>query len=334
MHRLPAALAATLIAAAGIYSGYWYYLARELRQGTGPWVEARRAEGLDVAWRALEIGGYPFRFRLRISGAALTATRPFAYAAESANVEAEASPFHLGAWRFRAPDGATVSGPLGTAALSAASLEGSVVATDDATIVTAHANAVEGQGAAQGFAADTLDLKLTLPRHAPQTDRDMLAAASVSIIAADLPAAPPPFPRRIDALAFAATLRGAIPPGALADALAKWRDDGGTLDIDSAHMVWAKTTVDLDGTLALDRAMQPQGALTATVTGADQVVDSIVAAGVMEARYADFAKALLRAIGHADESGAEALHVPVTLQDGRVFVGPAPIAPLPQIKWR
>ncbi len=36
----------------------------------------------------------------------------------------------------------------------------------------------------------------------------------------------------------------------------------------------------------------------------------------------------------ADEDGADQLHVPVTLQDRRLYVGPAPIAPLPQLKWR
>jgi hypothetical protein len=334
MRRLPVILGATVVAAACIYSGYWYYLARELRAGLGPWAEARRADGFDVAWRSLEVGGYPLSFRLHFTGATLTATRPFAYSAASADVEAAASPFHLGTWRFRAPEGATIQALVAAAGLAASSLEGSVIVADDATIVAARASAVEGAGAARGFAADTLDLKLTLPQHAPTTDRDPLAAASVSLTAAVLPQAPPPFPRRIDAFALAATLRGAIPPGALADALATWRDGGGTLDIDSAHIVWAKTTIDLDGTLALDQALQPQGALTATVTGADAVVDAIVDAGVLEARYADFAKAVLRAIGRPDEDGADQLHVPVTLQDRRLYVGPAPIAPLPQLKWR
>ncbi len=334
MRRVPVILAATVVAAACAYSGYWYFIARELRQGMGPWAEARRADGLAVGWTSLEVGGYPLRFRLRFADATVAGTQPFSYAAQSAHVEAEASPFDLRRWRFRAPEGAVVSAPLEAAGLAAGAVEGSVAAADGATIVTARASAVEGAGAAQGFSADTVDLKLTLPQRAPQSDRDPLAEASVSLAAAQLPQAPPPFPRRIDAVALAATLRGAIPPGALDIALAKWRDDGGTLDIDSAHIAWAKTTIDLDGTLALDEAMQPQGALTATVTGADAVVDAIVDAGVIEARYADFAKAVLRAIGHPDDDGVDQLHVPVTLQDRRLYVGPAPIAPLPLLKWR
>ena len=334
MRRLPVFLAATAAVVACAYSFYWYYVAGELRDGLGPWAEARRADGLAISWQTLAVEGYPFRFRLRFAGANIAATEPVAYSAESAEIEADASPFRLGAWHFRAPDGATVAAPFNAAGVAAGAIEGNVEISGDATTIAARANAVAGEGAAQGFGADTLDLKLTLPQRAPRTDRDPIAAASITLGTVELPAAPAPFPRRIDTLSLAATLRGAIPPGALADALAKWRDEGGTLDIDAAHIVWAKTTIDLDGTLALDSAMQPQGALTATVTGADEVVDAVVDAGIMEARYADFAKAVLRAIGHSEDDGSDQLHVPVTLQDRRLYVGPAPIAPLPQIKWR
>jgi hypothetical protein len=334
MRRLPVLVAALAAAVACAYSGYWYYLAGQLRQEVGPWVEARRAHGMAVTWQTLAVGGYPFRLRLDFSGVALSAAQPFPYTAKSALVEAEASPFRLTAWRIRAPQGATVSAPLSVAGLAAGLVEGTVAVGDDATAVTAHAGAIEGDGAAQGFAADALDLSLTLPRAAPKTDRDPFAAASVRLTAAEVPQAPRPYPHRIDTLAFAATLRGDVPAGALAQSLAQWRDGGGTLDIDSAHVVWGSTKIDLDGTLALDAGMQLQGALTATISGVDQVVDAIVAAHVMAAKYADFAKAVLHAIGRQDEDGASALHVPVTLQDRRIYVGPAPIAPLPTIEWQ
>ena len=334
MRRFPVILAAVVVAAACGYTGYWYYVAGQLRQGMGEWLAAQGAGAPQVAWRSLDVGGYPLRFRLNFTDARVAANLPFPYAAESAAVEAEAWPFALRRWRFTALGGAKITAPLDAVGLSAGALDGSVDLTDGATVVATHARAIAGAGAAQGFTADTLELKLTLPRQAPKTDRDPLAEASVSLAAADLPQAPPPFPRRIDALTLVATVRGAMPPGALVDALAKWRDGGGTLDIDSAHIAWGKTTVDLDGTLALDQAMQPQGAFTATVTGGDAIVDAIVDAGVIEAQYAEFAKAVLRAIAHPDDDGVDALHVPVTVQDRRIYVGPAPIAALPQLKWR
>ncbi len=130
----------------------------------------------------------------------------------------------------------------------------------------------------------------------------------------------------IDALSLAMTFKGALAPGPLDQALALWRDAGGTLDIDKAHVETGGTTLDLTGTLALDGAMQPEGALTATITGADKAVDAVVAAGGMEARYAGIAKSVLRAISAPTGTGADALRVPLTLEDRRLFIGPAAVA--------
>ena len=56
----------------------------------------------------------------------------------------------------------------------------------------------------------------------------------------------------------------------------------------------------------------------------------------MEARYAGIAKAILRAIaGPQDADKPDApLKVPLTIQDSRVYLGPAEIARLPHVTWR
>jgi hypothetical protein len=336
MRRSLLILAALVVIAAAGYSGYWFFIARDIRQGIEPWRAARAAQGLAITWRTLDVTGFPFRFRLDASDASLAASEPFPYAAKSAAIEAEASPFDLQHWRFRAPQGAEIAASQGAGGIAADGIAGTVAVDDKSTIVTAEAHGVAGEGLARGFAAATLGLSLTLPQKAPQTDRDPLASASLSLSSADLPQLPPAFPKKLDALTLAATLRGAIPGApSFAAALAKWRDGGGTLDIESGHVAWAKTAIDLDGTLSLDEAMQPEGALTVRIKGGDAMIDAIVDAGGIEPRYADLAKAVLRAIGHPDDSDdtSDELRVPVTLQDRRIFVGPAPIAPLPQVKW-
>ena len=148
-----------------------------------------------------------------------------------------------------------------------------------------------------------------------------------------MPQAPKPLSQHIDALSFAATMKGALPPAPLDLALAAWRDGGGTLDIDNARLAWGGTVVTLDGTLALDGAMQPEGALTATIDGGDKMVDGLVASGAIEQRFAGFAKSVMRAIATPGEDGGK-VHLPVTVQDQRVYVGPATVAALPHVTWR
>ncbi len=139
--------------------------------------------------------------------------------------------------------------------------------------------------------------------------------------------------RHIDAFSLAATMRGPLPAAPLDRALAAWRDGGGTLDIDEARLAWGGTVVALTGTLALDAGLQPEGALTATLDGGDKIVDQLVAAGALKERFAGFAKSVIRAIATPGDDGGR-VHLPVTVQDQRLYVGPATIAALPHVTWR
>ena len=302
-------------------------------RGSPAWAEARRAEGYALAWRSAEIEGFPLAFRLHLGGTALETARPFPAAVASDQILLEAAPWNLHRWRFSAPQGVQVRAPLDQAGIAAASLDGTVSDRADGTIVTASARALSGIGLAEGFAADMLDAQLTLPPHGPGSERDMLFAVSAKLQGAIVPRAPPPFAQRIDEVSLAATMKGAIAAAPLDRALAQWRDGGGTLDIDAARIVSGGTTVALGGTLALDEAMQPEGALTATITGGDRIIDALVAAGAIKERFAGFAKSVLGAISTPGDSG-DTLHVPVTVQDQRLYLGPAPIAALPHMTWR
>ncbi len=167
------------------------------------------------------------------------------------------------------------------------------------------------------------------PRARRQGDHDPFVSLDARLADVSVPQAPPPFAQRLDALSVTATVRGALPSAPLAIALAGWRDGGGTLDIEGAHAAWGKTSIDLDGTLALDSAMQPEGALSATIAGGDGIIDAIVAAGGLDPRYAGVAKSVLRAVAEPNPDGSEdAARVPALWLAGpaALHIGPAPVA--------
>lgn len=334
MRRLPLLLAVLAFVAGGAYAAYWFHLARGLRDGLPAWAEAQRAQGYGVEWQALEVGGFPFAFRLRLAGAGLHAVRPFPYEARSEELVATASPFDLRTWRVTAPQGIALEAPSLLAGLDAASLDGSIALGGDATVIALALRELTGHGIARGLSAETFEARLALPERAPESHRDTALSLTASLRQATLPGIPTPLPRQLDTLSLAATVKGPWSSGGFQRALVQWRDAGGTIDIDNAHVVWGETKLDLDGTLALDAAMQPEGAMTASVVGADKAVDAVVAAGALEPRYAGVAKSVLRAISAKDENGADALHVPLTIQDQRLYVGPAAVAVLPHIDWQ
>ncbi|HUZ71839.1 MAG TPA: DUF2125 domain-containing protein [Stellaceae bacterium] len=331
MRRWSYGLAVLAIAA---YGGYWLSIARSLERGLAPRAATLRAQGYDVTWQSVAVGGFPFTFRLRFAGAALRTNRPAPLEARSAELIATATPFELETWHVTAPRGASLDATSLAAGIDAATLEGSVATTDEGTAIDIAAHDVVGRGLAHGLAADTFDAALTLPRQAPQSHRDPALSLTASLQQATLPAAAAFTHGKIGVLAVAGTFDGRLPPGPLAPALAAWRDDGGTVDLDRAHLQWDGTTIDLAGTLALDAAMQPEGALTATVVGADKAVDAAVDAGWLAARYAGVAKSVLHAIAATDAGGTDALHMPLTIEDQRLYIGPAAIAVMPRITWQ
>ncbi len=96
--RLFAALAAVAVTAAIAYGVYWYAVAGLIRDGIEDFAEARRAEGFEVAYEDIAIGGFPGRFTVTLTGASMA--RPGSDGAagwrwSAARLTAEARPFAL-----------------------------------------------------------------------------------------------------------------------------------------------------------------------------------------------------------------------------------------------
>jgi hypothetical protein len=333
MRRVWLVVVGLVAAGCAVYAGLWFHARGIVRDGLPGWAEAWRSQGYAVAWTSAAVEGFPFAFRLRLTGATIETARTLPASAALPELVLDATPWNLRDWRFHAPQGATFTTLLGAVGVNAATLDGTVVQSSGGTAVTLAAHTLAGTGLAQGAAADALDAQVTLPPQPPTGDRDPLFALSVKLADADLPQAPPPLSRRLDELSLAATMRGPLPQGPLDQALALWRNGGGTLDIDSARVAWGGMVVTLTGTLALDGAMQPEGALTATIEGGDRMIDQLVASGALKERFAGFARSVMRAIATPGEDGSK-LSLPVTVQDQHVYVGPATVAALPHLTWR
>jgi len=90
----------------------------------------------------------------------------------------------------------------------------------------------------------------------------------------------------IEAASLQGKFMGALPPGDPPTALAAWRDSGGTLEIQRASLQWGALALELSGTLALDKDMQPIAAIDRTIVDHDALVDAAIAAGMVPAKRA------------------------------------------------
>lgn len=327
-------LTGVVLVALVAYAAYWYYMAGIIRDQLEPWAEARAAEGYAVHWDSSNVTGFPGSFRINFAQLSFSTARPLPVALNAASASAWAMPWNLKHWEFTAPDGASLAEPTGTAGFDARHFDGSFdLGTAAASAVDLTALDLFGIGLAQGITVSDAEAHIEVPAKAPESHTDPALTLSLQLDQAKLPHPVPAFGDTLSGFSLAAQFDGALPPGQLVPALTHWRDDGGTIELQSLRLRWGSLLVDASGTLALDEALQPEGALTATITGQDAAVDVAVMTGVLKPEAAGPAKAVLGLLAKPNAQGQKAISLPVTMQNQQLFLGPAKIATIPTVQW-
>ena len=334
MRRLVLWFVGLCVVLGAAYYGWWQYLASQVRAGLEPWAEARRADGLDVTWDDVRIGGFPFALRLTFANYRAAGLKPLPFSVSGPTVAFWSAPWDLHLWQFEAAQGARLEAVLQSAGFDAQSLSGAVrVPFAAAGTLDLTATGLAGSGIATGFSAAQVTASLAQPPAPPASENDPYLLASVAVANLGLPAAPPPFGTTVQELSVSAAVKGAVAPGKLPAVLDSWRQSGGTLDVTSLRLRWDALDIRAKGTAALDDKLQPIGALTALIHGQNELVDAAVSAGILKPDAAQLAKAVLGMVAQPDAGGQPQVTLPISAQNQKVYLGPAPVAKIPLINW-
>src|SRR6266851_88608 len=255
-------LLAALVVVVVSYAFYWYSVADLVRRGILDWSAARRAEGFTVGWDRYVVSGFPFVLRVSIEQPVFgqSGIEP-GYAAQAPLLVGEARPWALDQWRVTAAYGARLAiqpGPARPAVtITAAALAGTVqprqdgdTASHPGTAVTLAIDRIAIVGQSQP-SITRAELETVIPAHRVASHLETWLTASVNLIGVTLPQAVQPLGDTIDRLTATVAVKGDIPAGPHREALAAWRDDGGTLEIGSFDLGWGKLQLGAKGTLAL-----------------------------------------------------------------------------------
>ncbi len=182
--------------------------------------------------------------------------------------------------------------------------------------------------------AGEMRLTWTAPAQPPVGPTDSQGQTSVLISNLDLPdAVPAPLQQRIEQVALSYEPRGPLPTKPSVEGMTAWRDGGGTLDIRSFRVLWSGMDLRANATLALDRDMQPEGAGTAELSGADALIDVMGTRGNIPADRVVVMKQGLKGLTRRSDDGRDVLSVPITLQNRQLSVGPIVVGVLPVVPW-
>jgi hypothetical protein len=329
-----------------LYGALWLFAANLLDEAVENWATERRAEGWQVGFGTRRMAGFPLRLAHRMEAPSLARViggRMRRWRGPKTEIEFQP-------WR---PDEIRLHFP-GTHRFELDTTGAARVLTIEA----GGADAVLRHEAESG--RKTLDMKLnqlgvtdpgSVSRTAierlsvtveaiPRTGTDDRGKASTRLVVElgglVLPAEiKPALGLRIESFVLDAAVIGHIASGPPGEALAAWRDAGGTVELRRLKIVWSDLVLDTDGTLALNADMQPMGAATARITGFRKTVDALVAAGSITPGNAVTTRIVLGLLARTPkEGGPPRITAPLTAQDGALYLGPVKIMRLPRITWR
>ncbi len=335
MRRGLIALLIVLAAAAGLYGGYWWWSAERLARGLEQWRAQQVAEGYQIHYRAPEIGGFPGRLSVTLRNPEVIAPAGWRWAGPT--LRGSAAPWRPLRIAFSAPGRHLLVLPTAKGAqafdIDAGRAQAELVLNRRGTAErldidpgTVTAVGPGGQEAsAERIRVETGPL--------PPDRADAALDAEVQVTGLNLPArTPAPLGHRIDYLVVEGSLRGPLPTGPPRAALAAWQAGDGELLLHALALSWGPLAADGDGRLALDPLLRPRGEINARLSGYGEALDRLAAQGLIDPGAAAGGKLVLGALARpGGEDGRPVVELPITLRDGRFFLGPLGLFPLPSL---
>ena len=331
--------AIALLVLGGGYTAYWRIAAGRIEDGLVAWRQSILPRKIEASWQSLRVAGFPLGFRVELGGATLV-DRALTPAPEihAPVLTGSARPWDFADWRLAAPRGlaATLAaaGARPPVKLAAQSARGTVALAGGGAVslwLRFAGLVAEAGGRVPVKAADAW---ITLPPEPARTHAEPSLGLALDLRRVRLPAAPLAMSGTIDDLAFGVTLKGAVPDGPLPQAVAAWRDAGGTIEFDNLRLKWGGLGANATGTMALDRELQPEGAFSGGIEGFGTILSALVAAGRLNAEQAALAQIALSALARPGPDGQPQIKTSFAIQNGKMYLGPAKLGATPRIVWR
>ena len=329
-----------------LYGAGWTYLAGRFADGVRGFLAAQQGEGVTLAYADIALGGFPGRLEAHLIAPTVTlrlANRTWIW--RPPQVMFSARPWamdrvtlDLSGEHAVAP--ADASGlPRLKAHARALSIEARLAGADVTQLVLRVSDfRLDSRSGREKFALARLRAdwrRAEIQSADPQLDH-LRASQSFEVLAEGIrmpPAARLPLADQIARVFVAGEVKGRPALETGIDALRRWRDDGGTVELRRIEGRWGALALGGEGTLALDGAFQPVGAFTARIEGFSETLDALRASGAMSGRDALTAKVVLTALARREGEGRPYLTLPVALQERRLYVGPVALLTVPALPW-
>ena len=337
-----AIIVAVVIVAAAVLGGGWWYFVNRLESDVMAFAARLENQGghFTAATRTRE--GFPFRPTVALTNPSIAfppgAPGPWSWSGERATISvslfkpttidvALSGAGHLQVAPLGQPLDLDIQAERATVQLARDSVR------ETAAVKLANVSVADGNGDVSQIDSLTVDLARALT--APTGEHGEAYGVTLQLSGFALPTSHgTPLGRTLNQLVFEAHVLGPLPPALDEDAFTRWRDAGGTIAMPRLIGQFGPLVLSAEATLALDKEMQPLGAGTGRIQGFAPALDALAASEVIRLNDANTAKAFLGMLARPPTPGAPPqLTAPLTIQEGKLFVGPVAVMMMPRLEW-
>ncbi|MFX0546917.1 DUF2125 domain-containing protein [Roseovarius sp. S1116L3] len=330
-------LLAICLALAAAWAGYWFIGSSALKSGLAAWFDARRAEGWVAEYDTLQVQGFPSRFdttftalRLADPVTGLGWQAPFFQL-----LTLSYTPNHvIAVW----PHTQSIALPEAEFSLTSADMRASMVVAPSTALalrratLTGEALSLAPQAGEEGDALSVAALRLAAERI---EEGSAEARYHLGLAATDI--APPAalmaqleggdsVPRVIDNVTADITAHFTAPWDRFA--IERARPQPTAIEVKRLAVTWGAMSLEASGALDIDARGLPEGDITLKARGWQEALEIARRTGALTPDMADTAQGALTMMAGGDS----ALDIPLRLGEGRVWLGPLPIAPAPVLR--
>jgi hypothetical protein len=326
----------------GVYAYLWFSGASMLKDLAEALQVKQDGDGWEVSAKEPNVGGFPMTVGVKLSEVEIKAPERWGgwvWRADHLQLSADAwqqskpriQP--VGHSQLKTADGSLYDLSADTAQLTLDMGSGEQLRGITVTLKNATAQPIGGapplQIADLFLKADRLPLPVSPPADSHTETYSVTLTLSDAVVPPEIAPSIGPMIRQLD---LSARMLGPVGEGSLREQMTKWRDDGGVAEIDRFYVDWSPLKLAATGTLALDDRMQPVGALSSQIQGFFETVDTLYSARLMRARDATLARVVLGTMAEK-KGGIPTLTTPVSLQSGKLILGPVTVMEIPKINW-
>lgn len=326
------ALTVVVVILAAVWGGYWFVGASALKNGSEAWFQAQTDAGMVATRDSLNVAGFPNRFDLTVKG--LHLDDPATGVGWSAPVlrlfSLSYTPWH---WIAVLPSSQTVDLPGQTLTVTATDLRSSLVlvpgtalALDRVALTGADLAVSSTLGWRFGTKSLALHTRQAVAAHAHEIDlaiSDVTADPALTSVLADSG-----LPVTMEAVHLNAVLAFSAPLDRFAG---ETRPMLTKLSVKEARITWGSNTVLAQGDIAPDANGQAEGRIDLRIEDWRKLLAVAQAMGLITPEVAPTWETALAML--AEQSGdPDVLHMPLTMQNGRMSLGFLPLGAAPLLR--